>query len=665
MSHCLRIAERLRALWLPPLLLLVAPPALSARSAAELLTLARDATFEVVLPKIEPDHVTYEKPLPLELLPFTERNDPYLSIGTAFAIAPEVFVSNVHVLTSGLGGPMGKPHLRGADGTTYPVEQVLKFSLHQDYVVFRARGARAQTPLTPGPVPEIGTPVYAVGNALGEGVVLRDGLMTSLTPEDQDGRWKWLRFSAAASPGNSGGPLLDSDGHVVGVVTARSPAENLNYALPIEQVQHGSEREGVYDVRVSFGLPILRQQIVVEIKGSMPLPLSWEQFGKQLLDLEERNHRDNTARLLAERAAELPPGGRSGRFLSTLDTTVDFALIGQKADDSWGLIEPAFDEDVDLGDGGKITVGSLRGALGFRWVLEDLADEATLAVRDGKAFMDALLRGMQLPRVVGPQAIRITSLGEPAKELLHTDRFGRIWQQRHWSLGYTDLNIVTLALPTPAGYVGLVSFTPALREASVVASLHLMADYMHVAYSGSMRQWRAFTANRRLCPPFLRDAAFGPDSGVRLALTGLDVQVPSVTLPLDPRSRIVVYTGYSARDGALAAHPAGLTVFKAQGDGDSWLGIWAQPRPTADAGSELDRRWRQMSARQGEFSGAPRNDGSNRVFWTVDAFGDPESGVLYEVKLVLHEQELLPRQMRARRDQLLGSLVPSGTQERQ
>lgn len=300
-----------------------------------------------------------------------------------------MFVSNAHVLTSGLGSAMGRPHLRGPDGTTCPVDQALRFSLHEDYVVFRARGARAPAALVPGEVPDVGAPVYAVGNALGEGVVLRDGLLTSLTPEDQDGRWKWLRFSAATSPGNSGGPLLDQEGRVVGVVSARSPGENLNYALPIAQVQQGSEREGVYDLRSSFGVPILRQQMVTGLKGSMKLPLPWEQFTQRMLELHERHHLDNQAKLLREHAADLPPGGKSGRLLSTLDRFTRFALIGQKSDGSWGLIEMENVDEVELGDGESIRAGVLAGAGGFHWVREDRGGDA-LPVRDGKAFMDGL-----------------------------------------------------------------------------------------------------------------------------------------------------------------------------------------------------------------------------------------------------------------------------------
>jgi serine protease Do len=50
------------------------------------LPVVKGATFEVVLTKPDDSSARYEKPLPLEKLPFQYRNDKYNSIGTAFAI---------------------------------------------------------------------------------------------------------------------------------------------------------------------------------------------------------------------------------------------------------------------------------------------------------------------------------------------------------------------------------------------------------------------------------------------------------------------------------------------------------------------------------------------------------------------------------------------------
>ena len=53
----------------------------------KILARVQAATFEVVAAKPVDDNLVYEKPLPLDLLPFQERNDKYYSVGTAFAKA--------------------------------------------------------------------------------------------------------------------------------------------------------------------------------------------------------------------------------------------------------------------------------------------------------------------------------------------------------------------------------------------------------------------------------------------------------------------------------------------------------------------------------------------------------------------------------------------------
>jgi len=93
----------------------------------------------------------------------------------------------------------------------------------EDFVVFSTRTEPKDVqPLELGPTPAVNDAVFAVGNALGQGVVVRNGVYTSDTPEEQSGQWRWLRFSAAASPGNSGGPLIDQAARV-GRGTPRGP----------------------------------------------------------------------------------------------------------------------------------------------------------------------------------------------------------------------------------------------------------------------------------------------------------------------------------------------------------------------------------------------------------------------------------------------------------
>src|SRR3546814_7242353 len=151
------------------------------------------------------------------LLPFQQRNDKYYSIGTAFSIGGGRYVTAAHVLMTGANSLWGPPALRDNGGKVYAIDKIVKFSMQQDFVVFTLAQQPGAGVLELDTDAAAGQIVCSVGNAYGPGVVLRDGLYTSDTTEQPDGRWNWLRFSAAAPPGNSGGPLLAQDCKVTGV----------------------------------------------------------------------------------------------------------------------------------------------------------------------------------------------------------------------------------------------------------------------------------------------------------------------------------------------------------------------------------------------------------------------------------------------------------------
>ncbi len=93
--------------------------------------------------KPDKDPATYEKPLPLDLLPFRERNDAYQSIGTAFSLGHNTYVTAAHVLVLGIDGQYGAPELRGSDGSVYAIDRILRFSVHEDFVVFSPDALKA------------------------------------------------------------------------------------------------------------------------------------------------------------------------------------------------------------------------------------------------------------------------------------------------------------------------------------------------------------------------------------------------------------------------------------------------------------------------------------------------------------------------------------------
>jgi serine protease Do len=95
----------------------------------------------------------------------------------------------------------------------------------------------------------VGDPVVAIGNALGLGGTpsVTAGIVSALGRELDAGNGvplsDLIQTDAAIYQGNSGGPLVNASGEVVGVNTAvalsqaNGAAENLGFALPIDQLQ--------------------------------------------------------------------------------------------------------------------------------------------------------------------------------------------------------------------------------------------------------------------------------------------------------------------------------------------------------------------------------------------------------------------------------------------
>lgn len=154
--------------------------------------------------------------------------------GTGFYIAPRLLLTAAHVVAD-----CDAPAL--ADGT--PLEWLASDEA-LDVAVLRApRRAPRWLSLADDPL-RLGQRVYAIGfpyySIAGTSLTLTGGNVSALAGIDDDARF--FSFSAPVQPGNSGGPLLDARGRVLGLVVARlsedyiveatgSLPQNVNYAL--------------------------------------------------------------------------------------------------------------------------------------------------------------------------------------------------------------------------------------------------------------------------------------------------------------------------------------------------------------------------------------------------------------------------------------------------
>ncbi len=94
----------------------------------------------------------------------------------------------------------------------------------------------------------VGEQVVAIGNALGYGQSVTTGIVSALnrsvqTGTDSNGKAvtaTYLQTDAAINPGNSGGALLNMNGEVIGINTAKlssTGVEGMGYAIPISDIK--------------------------------------------------------------------------------------------------------------------------------------------------------------------------------------------------------------------------------------------------------------------------------------------------------------------------------------------------------------------------------------------------------------------------------------------
>lgn len=573
----------------------------------EMQHLIRENTFEVVMKKPEKDPVSYEKPLPLDLLPFIERNDAYRSVGTAFALGNNTYVTAGHVFAAGIDSQYGPPALRRTDGTVFEVDHILKFSVHEDFVVFSLRKDPAPMGLATNRNPKLDEAVLAVGNALGEGIVVRDGLFTSETAEAQDGRWKWIRFSAAASPGNSGGPLCDGDGKVIGIVIGKSPNENLNYSLPIARVLDGEAMKARFDQKSLVALPYMHGTLTYAYKDEFGLPLAWPAFVEAFQRVTDRHYGDSRELLLKTYADTLfPKGPGSEALLFEPDANgAKPRLITQQADGTWIANNPAF-HHIDLPADGSVAYADDAGVRLVSLVRSGAAaDDAFYS--DSKAFMDLALKALDLRRAVGADQVRVTSLGPAKSDILYTDTYGRKWQERVWAVPFLDVYLVGELLPTPEGYAAIIQLSPSSTLSEVKGMAHLLTAQFDVSYRGNLAQWLAALGRRSLLPLALSQVKLEKTAFWTLQTPRLVSSVPANVLPLTDQSPLTLTMGFM-RDGAQTVWDIQGVSWHRDERKDAGVEIWRRARPPSDAKLELRNGFDNIRQRRSPYDGSMSRD---------------------------------------------------------
>ncbi|HOB96107.1 MAG TPA: trypsin-like peptidase domain-containing protein [Aquabacterium sp.] len=218
------------------------------------------AAYEAVLPSVvrvvgEPPAAAASAPSKKSARPGKPApdadDDPHggRSVGTGVVIVDKgLILTNLHVVDGA-----AKITVTFSDGSQSEA-RVVNLMPENDLAVLQAltipddlhaATMRSTNGLAPGEaVLAVGFP-FGIGPSASQGVV--SGLKREFhSPEGRRILTNLIQFDAAANPGNSGGPLVTMDGHVVGIVTAiMNPTASrtfigIGFAVPIENAAAGA-----------------------------------------------------------------------------------------------------------------------------------------------------------------------------------------------------------------------------------------------------------------------------------------------------------------------------------------------------------------------------------------------------------------------------------------
>ena len=235
--------------------------------------------------------------------------------GTGFVISEDGYIlTNYHVIEDAYNtnSPITVMFSSesGYDTTEYTAE-VIGFERNNDVAVIKidATGLSAAA-LGSSSDLLVGDTVYAVGNPLGE-------LTYSMTPgivsatdrviTTEEGRMNMFQISAAVNEGNSGGPVYNAYGQVVGIVTAKpntsssgTSTEGIGFAIPIDdavriadEVINGGHQVGSNDNPAYLGITAQDVDTMAQQYYNMPM-------GAYVLSVTDGSAADNAGILVGD-----------------------------------------------------------------------------------------------------------------------------------------------------------------------------------------------------------------------------------------------------------------------------------------------------------------------------------------------------------------------------
>lgn len=149
-------------------------------------------------------------------------------IGSGFAIQENRVITNAHVVENAENVVVNL-----YDGSAI-TGKVLAADHEKDLAVISVEQTLVPLKLNPDSL-KVGQEVFAIGAPKDMPYSMTKGIVSAL--DRPLGQNTYIQIDASVNSGNSGGPLVDENGEVIGVITMKaSDAEGISFAIPVPEV---------------------------------------------------------------------------------------------------------------------------------------------------------------------------------------------------------------------------------------------------------------------------------------------------------------------------------------------------------------------------------------------------------------------------------------------
>ena len=603
--------------------------------------LVQDAVFEVIVKKATKDSLTYNKPLDWDVVPYAIRMDKYYSIGTAFAVNNTELVTAFHVIDLGEASAVYDAYyVRDSRGEVYEVDSIVRGSKERDFLVFTVKNRVFETFFEFEKNFTVGSPVYSVGNAFGEGIVVRNGLVLGTIPEQESGRWNKLKSSADGNPGNSGGPLMTPEGTVIGVVIELT--DNILYSLPTAALLETPADKLLFRQKLSYGHLFLSNRITKVYETEVALPANYKSIRKAITERYEVEYDTCMKELFKEAPAYLDGPNNAHLLSSVVNSSFPELAFVDKDDNNWKLSDLSV-ERFNLPDDGAVIQAKVGG---YSLLKVDLPKNVSLdsVLTNPKALMDLILKGAALERGLGgAEKYRILSFGSPVDIGEYRDMLGRLWIKARWTIEYSDRALIAFILPLPNGPAVVLTEQPTSQITAYDWDMKALCDRVQVAYKGELPEWTRFLAMKKWIPEFLSDFSFEwSEKEKRFSIKSSAFAITSGADVLDwtSLSSFSISPAHYLEDGKLQF---GLRKVLAQRDvrGRDFFILYKNMKPDIRLGAKSAEEWDALVKERTPFDSKPgidkkKNLGSMGAILTQAI---PSSEALFSLYFTMEEPE--------------------------